>query len=196
MFGKNNIYTIVIACVVCIFSIGLSLLWDFQWEKLVVIGLLVIMLGATVYLITSLTEDLEEKPKKGECGVIIRQPKLHIALPLFITVGTLFFSAICVIFHGEGESGLEIALIFSIIGLIAVLVFIAFSLWKLEIGKDKFIYRNFLGITKIYFYKDMEMPDNFTCFINGKKVFRRPGYINTNLLYKVYKKYRAKEKSD
>ncbi len=190
MFGKNNIYVIVLACCAGIVCTALSLFWDFQWEKLAMIAILAIMLGVTLYFIFSVQEDGKECERK-ENGTVFRQPKLHTALALFISLPCLLLSAFLVAFHRETEFALEAALLCSIISGIAAIVFIGLSLWKLEIQKDKFIYRNFLGITKTYYYKDVEFPNgDYGCFLNGKKVFQMPWYFNTNLLYRVWKKYR------
>ncbi len=190
MFGKNNIYVIVLACCAGIVCTALSLFFDFQWEKVAMMAMLSIMLGVTLYFILSVQEDGKER-EKGKNGTVFRQPKLHTALALFISLPCMLISAFLAVFQRETEFALEAALLCSIAGSIAALVFIGLSLWKLEIRKDKFIYRNFLGITKTYAYKDVEFPEgNDGCFVNGKKVFQMPWYFNTNLLYRVWKKYR------
>jgi len=132
--------------------------------------------------------------ERAEKGLIFRQPKLYIAICLAMVF--MFFSFSIYIFAFQIEDWPYAILLFLPLALIFSLAATCFGVWKVEIRKEEFIYRNYFGITKRYFYKDLQYDFNgrkYAFMMNGKTVFAMPGWIEGgNKLKKSYTKYRLK----
>ncbi|MBR2023376.1 MAG: hypothetical protein IJ996_02520, partial [Clostridia bacterium] len=80
-------------------------------------------------------------------------------------------------------------------------MFVCWSLWKVEVRRDSFTYRNFMGITKTYYYADLEWDIAHTglkwwFFKDGKKVFCMAYFIeDENKLRRIYNKYKQKHRN-
>ena len=131
---------------------------------------------------------------KGEQGAILLQPKLYRWLPLLFMTIPLFLSIWIVLF--QWQDWRYLVFLFLPICLICASVSICFSLWKIEIQKNRFLYRNYFGITKSYFYEDLEYRFNgkkYAYMLNNKTVFVMPDWIeNRNMLKRSYTKYKLK----
>ena len=75
-----------------------------------------------------------------------------------------------------------------------LLAYFLWSMWKVEILKDGFIYRNYFGKKKRYYFSELELwehPKGLKWFFkkNGKKIFCMAYYIEGgNKLHKLYYK--------
>ena len=108
----------------------------------------------------------------------------------------MFFSFSIYIFAFQIEDWPYAVLLFLPLALIFSLIATCFGLWKVEVRKEEFIYRNYFGVTKKYLYKDVEYEFNgrkYAFMMNGKTVFAMPmGIEGGNKLKKSYTKYRLK----
>lgn len=130
---------------------------------------------------------------KGERGTILLQPRLYRLLPLIVMTIPVFLSIWISLFQWEDWP--YFTFLFLPICLICAGISISFSMWKIEIQKDKFIYRNYFGITKSFSYEDLEYKFNgkkYAYMINNKTVFIMPDWIEDgNILKRVYTKYKT-----
>lgn len=154
------------------------------------VGFIIIFIG-TIILATIYTGQIAIKletkkvDEQGNCKFI--QPALYRWLPILGVILASGLSIYIVLFQKDDMIWL---IFFLMIIFICILISIAFSLWKVEIKKESFIYRNCIGIQKEYFYKDIECKDAYTYYLGEKVVFRMPSYIKDGrLLYRIYKKH-------
>lgn len=138
----------------------------------------------------------EEVFRTHEC--VLKMPMLYRVVPCMMIIFAALLSIYVLIAQFEDWPYLIILVVF--MGVPGIAMLTCFSLWKVEIDKEKFLYRNFLGGTKIYYYKDLEQQYDgkgikWYFYKGGKKVFCMPYYIkNGNKLLRVYKKYQIKHR--
>ena len=82
----------------------------------------------------------------------------------------------------------------------SLLAFYLWTMWKVEILKDGFIYRNYFGKKRRYYFSELELcehPKGLKWFFkkNGKKIICLAYYVEgENILKKNYRKFQAKQK--
>lgn len=149
---------------------------------------------------------LNKKKKKEEVGetfsedgYILKMPELYRIVPCIGIIFLILLSLYILLAQFEDWSCLIIAWFF--FGIPSIIIFICFSVWKVEVRKEEFVYRNFIGKIKIYQYKDLEHRYDgrglkWYFYKDEKKVFCMPYYIeNGNKLERVYKKYCSKNRT-
>lgn len=129
---------------------------------------------------------------------ILKFPAPYKIIFLSVIVFCLCIAIYTVIFQCEDWPYLLI--LFGFFGIPALIIFVCWSLWKVEIHNSYFIYRNYLGKKKVYRYSDLEYKEHqkglkWYFYKDGKRVLCMPYYIEgENKLYKAYKKNRLKNK--
>ena len=154
--------------------------------RILALAILIVFLGGVYYL---LHNGLEIGKRDGN---ILRFPMLYRGLPaLGVAVFVLMYLITLIIQPEKWQEGLIVILIISVP---CSIVFTVFSLWRVEVGKEEFLYRNFIGIKKQYRYEDIYLDGLvFRLRANGKKVFKMPDIIpNRGQLTRCYTKYRLK----
>jgi hypothetical protein len=135
----------------------------------------------------------------SEEGCILKMPELYKIVPCMVIIFAVIMSIYTLLAQFEDWPYLIILWFF--FGLPSITMLICFSVWKVEVRKEEFVYRNFLGKIKIYEYKDLEHRYDerglkWYFYKDGKKVFCMPYYIeNGNKLERVYKKYQTKNRN-
>lgn len=130
---------------------------------------------------------------------VLRIPIFYRTVPIFVI---LLYCFIVIITLVQRESIKYIIGGGLLIGLPGMIMFTCWSLWKVEIRRDEFVYRNYIGVRKIYRYADLEYNIVKTglkwyFYKNGKKVFCMPYYIEGgNKLEHIYKKYKSKHRNE
>lgn len=123
---------------------------------------------------------------------ILKFPTSYKIIFLLVFVFCLCLAIFTIIFQREDWPYLII--LFGFFGVPALVIYICWSLWKVEIHNSYFIYRNYLGINKKYLYSDLEYKEHqkglkWYFYKDGKKIFCMPYYIKgENKLYKAYKR--------
>ena len=132
-------------------------------------------------------------------GYILKMPNMYRVVSFLLIVFWLLVTIIILLTQLEDWPYIIAFGIFS--GLPGIIMLICFSLWKVEVQKEKFIYRNFIGKTKVYQYMELKFQVDdkgikWYFYKDGKKVFSMPYYIeNGNKLERVYKKYQTKNRN-
>lgn len=131
---------------------------------------------------------------KGKRGAVLLQPRLYRLLPLILMMVPAFLSIWIILFQWEDWP--YFTFLFLPICLICAGVSICFSMWKIEIQKDQFVYRNYFGVTRSFSFEDLEYKFNgkkYAYMIKNKMVFSMPDWIeNGNILKRAYTKHRRK----
>jgi len=92
----------------------------------------------------------------------------------FLVIG-LFFIALTALFDSSVEEDIiSLNIIYVLIGItfpVGIMSLLLYKVWKIEIINDKFIFRNFLGITRIYELSEISEKNNAktTEYFHGKK---------------------------
>ena len=132
-------------------------------------------------------------------GYILKMPNMYRVVSSLLIVVWLFVTIIILLTQLEDWPYIIAFGVFS--GLPGIIMLICFSLWKVEVQKEKFIYRNFIGKIKVYQYTELEVKYDdkgikWYFYKDGKKVFSMPYYVeNGNKLERVYKKYQTKNRN-
>lgn len=132
-------------------------------------------------------------------GYILKMPNMYRVVSSLLIVFWLFVTIIILLTQLEDWPYIIAFGVFS--GLPGIIMLICFSLWKVEVQKEKFIYRNFIGKIKVYQYTELEVKYDDKgikgyFYKDGKKVFSMPYYVeNGNKLERVYKKYQTKNRN-
>lgn len=132
-------------------------------------------------------------------GYILKMPNMYRVVSSLLIVFWLFVTIIILLTQLEDWPYIIAFGVFS--GLPGIIMLICFSLWKVEVQKEKFIYRNFIGKIKVYQYTELEVKYDdkgikWYFYKDGKKVFSMPYYVeNGNKLERVYKKYQTKNRN-
>ena len=161
--------------------------------RVVVPLFLIIVLIVWFSYLRYLVHGISDKPPKesNERGVILRKSKFNRFFPLSFFIVWNILSLTIAFINLEDFWGILLA--FSgIFGNIPFVVFIMQSLWKIEVRKDGFTYRNYFGITKSYSYDEVEVEVFYIrSKTTGKKLLRAPGIDeNGRILSRAYTKYR------
>lgn len=174
--------------------------------------LIIILIPMTVILIVirivshkkrQQREGVEEKENNNSLEVAKEGSILKIPLGYRMTglVCFIFFTLVSVaLLIFQFEDWPYVILFLVAFALPTFLMFLLWSLWKVEILKDGFRYRNFIGIKREYKFKDLELiqhPKGLKWYFykDGKKVFCMAYYIeNENKLARAYNKYMQKNK--
>ena len=180
------------------------------WQKILVscIPLLIvpIVFGIFHKKLNKKNDKIETDEISGEdTAEITEQSKQILKIPSFLRntmlvcfLGFSVCEGIALIFDPEEWPALIIGLCFFQVPFISF--FICWSLWKVEIYKDRFVYRNYFGIKREYKFCDLEYvmhPKGLKWYFykDGKKVFCMAYFIeNGDKLYRVYRKYKSKNK--
>lgn len=134
---------------------------------------------------------------------ILQIPQLY-RIVAFIAFCVFTIASICILLF-QFEEWPFIILIMGFFGLPSLIMAVMWSLWKVEIKPDGFIYRNFFGRKKEYKFIDLEYqmhPRGLKWYFykGNKKVFCMPYYIeggdNLEKRHRSYiKKIKKQDKS-
>lgn len=160
---------------------------------LALIGIQIFYFFGKYVLIKRITQKRNQKANDTNNKTnILRIPSAYRITMLVCSIVSFGVSMLAFIIKGEAwQLGL---MFFLIVALFMLILFICWSLWRVEIYKDCFIYRNYLGKRKEYKYSELEYrahPKGLKWYFykDGKKVFCMPYYIeNENKLVKAYRK--------
>ena len=139
------------------------------------------------------TEGIQIKNKR-----ILQFPFYYRLVMFLVFLFCVFISIFLLIFQFEGWPCLIILYVF--FGFPALIIFTCWSLWRVEILPDGFIYRNYFGKKREYKFIDLEYrmhPKGLKWYFykNGKKIFCMPFYIENEIkLKRAYNKFRQKNK--
>ncbi len=172
-------------------------------QRIAVCGCLLIALIIYLNYIKYLMFEEANEKESGKRGRVLRFPKfwraLCISLIAVLTV-VLLLSLVTKSKSELAEEGLPVLLLWSILSVPLGLIATGLSLWKLEIGKEEVLYRNYFGKTKVYAYKDIfyrPERDKWYLLSGGKKILSVPGAVNDgNLLKRAYTKYKLKTRKE
>lgn len=168
-------------------------------QNIIVFVLLPILLFLMYFFVYKYSRKYGTKPKNPR---VLRFPRFFLVIPIFGFCFCLLYSIYILLFQFEDWP--FIILFFGIFGFPGLFAFIAWSVWKVDIKDDGFVYRNFIGRKVEYKYKDLEYKQSkryrslkWYFYKGDKKVFCMPPYIDgDNLLYKKYRKYIKEEASN
>lgn len=176
---------------------------DFEWLYSILKGLVIgvpIFLSVFLLLYKKRKRDTKQDESEfSEKSYILKIPVQYRIVPLLL-IGLYFFIVIIVLVQKE-----DISYIIGggvLIALPGLIMFICWSLWKVEVRRDEFVYRNFIGRTKKYKYAELEYDIansglKWYFYKDGKKVFCMPYYIEDgNKLERVYKRYKRKHRDE
>lgn len=123
--------------------------------------ILIPMFIVTFILKYGIKSALNKKKKKKEVeetfsedGYILKMPELYRIVPCIGLIFLIIMSIYTLLAQFEDWPYLIIVWFF--FGIPCIIMLICFSVWKVEVRKEEFVYRNFLGKIKIYEYKDLE----------------------------------------
>ena len=129
---------------------------------------------------------------------ILEFPLFYRIVPL-VLFGFSAVGSICILLF-RFEEWSFIIIIMGFFGLPSLIMFILWSLWRVDIKDNGFIYRNYFGRKKEYKYEDLEYKMHPKGLIrnfrkDGKKVLRMAYYIeNGDRLDTLYHQYIKKHK--
>ena len=124
-------------------------------------------------------------------GRILRLPRFYRIASFVILFPLIPIGIYLLIFQFEDWPYL---FILGFIELLFIIRFVSFSLWKVEVKADSFVYRNWICRKREYQYVDLEYrphPKGLKWFFykGNKKVFCMPFYIeNGDILEKIHNK--------
>ncbi len=134
-----------------------------------------------------------KKGKKTNEKTVLHFPLLFRIVPILM-FGVTAIGCVCILLFQFEEWPLAI-LIFVGFSLPGLIMFIMWSLWRVDVKEDGFVYRNFLGRKKEYKYEDLEYqmhPKGMKWYFykDNKKVICIANWIeNEDFLEKRYRKY-------
>ncbi|MGN0824033.1 MAG: DUF6560 family protein [Candidatus Coproplasma sp.] len=129
---------------------------------------------------------------------ILRVPTFYRLVFLFLLIFCIIISIYALIFQIDEWPYLII--LDGFFALPSLIFFICWSLWKVEILQDGFIYRNYFGVKRKYNFADLEYKMHskgakWYFYKNGKKIICIAYFIeNGNTLERAYKKFNQKNK--
>ena len=132
-----------------------------------------------------------------ESKTVLRIPKNYRTIMLVCFLFWFPIEALCLITSIEDWPFVPIVLFF--FQLPCLLAFYLWTMWKVEILKDGFIYRNYFGKKRRYYFSELELcehPKGLKWFFkkNGKKIICLAYYVEgENTLKKNYRRYKAKQ---
>lgn len=144
-----------------------------------------------------------EDNKSSEDKLVLQFPIIYRIGPIFsfvvfTSVGVFYFVSQMVL-PSNYEEWPYLILLF-LIDCWPGIMLVCWSLWKVEAGKDGFVYRNYFGIKREYKFSELEYKDTskglkWYFLKDGKKVITIAYFIeNGDTLYKLYRKYKRKQK--
>ena len=178
------------------------------WQILIII---LVPLAFLLVVFKIINNKQIEKSKKyrnsnfDDDGVTAFSKRRFLKFPMYfkiILLTVIIFCACLAIYVliSQLEDWPYLLILFGFFGFPALISFVLISLWRVEIYKDSFIYRNYFGKKKEYKYSDLvylEHPKGLKWYFlkDGKKVFCMLYYIEDgHRLYKAFKKYKIKNK--
>ena len=156
------------------------------WVKLIIIIVALILIAVILNIAYIRTDKALDRKNT------LRIPLFYRAVPIAVCCEMITMGVYFLIF--QFEDFLPYIIIAGIICLPFLIMFITWSLWKVEIQDDGFVYRNFFGREAEYKYTDLEYEDHpkglkWFFLKNGKKVLCIAFYVaNGHVLYKRYRK--------
>jgi len=92
-------------------------------------------------------------------------------------------------------------LILSAVGVVILVVLVLVCIYKIEIRKEYFVYKNYIGRKRKFYYKEIDLEHRFLgAFIKikkGKKVVYMPVFgINTDKIFTLYSKLKKKQQKN
>lgn len=131
---------------------------------------------------------------------ILRIPFFYRLIFLLLLIFCIAISVCLMIFQFDEWPYLII--LDGVFGLPSIIAFICWSLWKVDILPEGFIYRNYFGIKRKYYFADLEYKmhpkgSKWYFYKSGKKIICIPYYIEGgNKLERAYKKFFQKKKNN
>lgn len=125
----------------------------------------------------------------------------------FIVIGVLLiliakWQVVLAFLVAESDNYWQVGLVFLVVALLVLILFIIFSLWKVEIKEDGFVYRNCFGRKRSYNFVDLEIREQprrfeWSFYKEGKKIISLESIIKDNealkeAYYKFLKNNRGK----
>ena len=152
------------------------------------------------------TDDKEDISNVSDIGeeenktvkTVLRFPLFYRMVAAIVSVCFSLFSIAILIF--QFEEWPYAILLLCVLGLPYLIMFICWSLWKVEVVKGGFIFRNYFGKRKEYRYEDLEFRQHpkglkWYFYKNGKKVICLAYYIeDENKLLRAYNKFMQKQR--
>lgn len=163
----------------------------FYIKLLILFGALTLIL-AVLYLVYKKCNEPIEK-------YVLRFPRVYRIVPFSLFCFTVICSVCILLF--QFEEWPYILILIGFFGMPGLIMFIMWSLWKVDIKEESFVYRNFFGKKYEYCYGDLKYqmhPKGLKWYFykNNKKVFCMAYYIkNEDLLEKTYRKHISKIKN-
>ncbi|MBO5027643.1 MAG: hypothetical protein J6C79_03855 [Clostridia bacterium] len=184
---------------------------DYRWVYIIIVGLVMCSVSFILRYVQNKKKNKVEEDEidtTSDKTLVLRFPEFYrgvalVVLLLFIAISILLIMPVIL---GKAEV-LELMWLvpFGMIILPAAGLFICWSLWKVEAGKDGFRYRNFFGKTRSYKFEELEhdYADSglkWWFFKDGKKVLCVAYFIeNDSKLIRRYRKcinkLRAKQRN-
>lgn len=133
----------------------------------------------------------------NESKTVLRIPKNYRTIMLGCFLFWFPIDALCLILSIEDWPCA--VLMFCAFQLPCLLAFYLWTMWKVEILKDGFIYRNYFGKKRRYYFSELELwehPKGLKWFFkqNGKKIICLAYYVEgENILKKNYRRYKTKQ---
>ncbi len=152
--------------------------------------LLITLIPLTLTLVFSRL--VYKQDKDTEKKSVLKFPLLYRIVPLLVFCVTIILSVYILLFQFEDWP--YIIVLIGVVGLPFMITFIMWSLWRIDIKDDGFMYRNFFGRKIEYQYEDLEYqmhPKGLKWYFykGDKKVLCMAYYIEGgDILEKQYRK--------
>ncbi len=148
-------------------------------------------LAAVTFLLIRLTLNRTKLNGKSD-GKTLRYPLGYRLAPL-ITLG--FFAVVVFLYFIFGAKNWLYVVAAAVVAAVGLCVSLCFSLWRVVIKDESFVFRSCLGTSVEYFYKDLQQKNEpsgakwfFVC--DGQKVFTMPFFVRGgNKLLSAYDNY-------
>lgn len=156
------------------------------------IRLIIIMIPLILVLVFLRLGYMRTSRKEATVTNILRIPLFYRIIPIAVFVFCFLISMYILIFQFEDWP--YILLIMIAFGLPFIIMFLTWSLWKVEMQDDGFVYRNYFGKKAAYKYSELKFeqhPKGLKWFFykDDKKVLCIAYFIkNGDVLYKRYKR--------
>ncbi|MDE5563398.1 MAG: hypothetical protein K2J01_07650 [Clostridiales bacterium] len=160
--------------------------------------LLIILVLLTLTLVLSCLVYKTDSNSEGKR--VLKFPRFFRLVPFLLFCFTVICS-ICILLF-QFEEWPYILLLFGVFGLPSLIMFILWSIWRVDIKEDGFIYRNYFGKKNEYKYAELEYqlhPKGLKWYFykNNKKVLCVAYYVNGgDTLDRLYHKYISRHRKD
>lgn len=157
--------------------------------------LLIILVPITLTLVVPCLVYKQDKDTNDKR--VLRIPRFYRVVP-FVLFGFTVIGSACILLF-QFDEWPYILILLGFFGLPGLIMFILWSIWRVDIKEDGFIYRNFFGRKIEYKYEDLEYqlhPKGLKWYFykDNKKVFCMAYYIeNGDFLEKMYRKHSSKK---